>query len=214
MLARLRPWLALALSIPALFGSVAEAAARPITLVALGDSLTAGYGLPQDASFPVVLEKALRKAGYDVNVVNAGVSGNTAADGLARLNWSVPEGTEGVILELGANDMLRGLDPPRTKDVLSRIIAALEGRHIKVLIAGMLASPSLGAEYQKAFDAIYPQLAANYRAPLYPFFLKGVAGHADLLLADGLHPNASGVKTIVAAILPTVEAFLQRLPRS
>jgi acyl-CoA thioesterase-1 len=206
-----RSCLALALSIPALFGLGEDVAARTLTLVALGDSLTAGYGLPQDAAFPVVLERALRRDGYDVSVVNAGVSGNTAEDGLARLDWSVKDGTDGVILELGANDMLRGFDPDHTRTVLDQIIASLEARHIKVLIAGMLATPSLGAEYQKSFDDIYPELAAKYQAPLYPFFLKGVAAHTDLILADGLHPNAAGVKTIVAEILPMVETFLKTL---
>ncbi len=202
---------ALALSIPALFGLSENVVARTLTLVALGDSLTAGYDLPQEAAFPMVLEQALRRDGYDVSVVNAGVSGNTAADGLARLDWSVNDGADGVILELGANDMLRGFDPGHTKGLLDQIVASLEARHIKVLIAGMLATPSLGAEYQKSFDNIYPELAAKYRAPLYPFFLKGVTGHTDLVLADGLHPNAAGVKTIVAGILPAVEAFLTTL---
>ncbi|MGH6817428.1 MAG: arylesterase [Methylovirgula sp.] len=199
---------ALALSIPALFGLDSDAAAHTLKLVALGDSLTAGYDLPQDAAFPVVLEAALRRDGYAVSVVNAGVSGNTAAEGLARLDWSVQDGTDGVILELGANDMLQGLDPGHTRAILDRIIATLAARHIKVLIVGMLAAPNLGAKYQTAFDRIYPELAAKYRAPLYPFFLKGVVGHTDLMLADGLHPNAAGVKTIVAGILPTVETFL------
>lgn len=206
-----RSCVALALSIPALFGLGEDVAARTLKLVAFGDSLTAGYDLPQDAAFPVVLEQALRHDGYDVNVVNAGVSGNTAADGLARLDWSVNDGTDGVILELGANDMLRGLDPDHLRQILDQIVAALAARHIKVLIAGMLATPSLGAEYQKSFDSIYPELAAKYQAPLYPFFMKGVTGHTDLILADGLHPNAAGVKTIVAGILPTVEAFLTTL---
>ncbi len=204
---------ALALSIPALFGLSEDVAARTLKLVAFGDSLTAGYGLPQAAAFPVMLQQALRRDGYDVSVVDAGVSGNTAADGLARLDWSLKDGADGVILELGANDMLRGLDPDHTREVLDQIIAALEARHIKVLIAGMLATPSLGAEYQKAFDKIFPELAAEHRAPLYPFFLKGVSGHPDLTLADGLHPNEAGVETIVAGILPTVEAFLTTMPR-
>jgi acyl-CoA thioesterase I len=199
---------ALVLSIPALFGLGEDVAARTLKLVAFGDSLTAGYGLPQDAAFPVVLQQALRRDGYDVSVVNAGVSGDTAADGLARLDWSLNDRADGVILEFGANDMLRGLDPDHTRKVLDRVIAALRARHLKVLIAGMLATPSFGAEYQKDFDTIFPQLAAKYRAPLYPFFLKGVAGHPDLTLADGLHPNEAGVKTIVAEILPAVEAFL------
>ncbi len=204
---------ALALSIPALFGLDQDAAARTLQLVALGDSLTAGYELPQDAAFPVVLEAALRRAGYDVRVVNAGVSGNTAADGLARLDWSVPNGTDGVILELGANDMLQGLDPAHTRAVLDQIIAALAAHHLPVLIAGMLASPNLGTVYQTAFDKIYPELAAKYHAPLYPFFLKSVVSHPSLMLADGLHPNAAGVKAITAAILPTVETFLAAMRR-
>jgi acyl-CoA thioesterase-1 len=208
----LQSCVALALSIPALFGPTQGAAARTLKLVALGDSLTAGYELPQDAAFPVVLEAALRRAGYDVRVVNAGVSGNTAADGLARLDWSAQDGTDGVILELGANDMLQGLDPAHTGAVLDRIVAALAARHIQVLIAGMLASPNLGAGYQTAFDRIYPELAAKYHAPFYPFFLKGVVGHPNLMLADGLHPNAAGVKAIVAAILPSIETFLATMP--
>jgi acyl-CoA thioesterase-1 len=179
--------------------------------VAFGDSLTAGFDLPQQAAFPTVLEQALRRAGYDVSVVNAGVSGNTAAQGLARLDWSLNDGADGVILELGANDMLQGLDPEHTQETLDKIVAALRARHIKVLIAGMLAEPSLGAEYQKAFDEIFPALATKYQVPLYPFFLKGVIGHPNLLLADGLHPNEAGVKTIVAEILPAVEAFLKTM---
>jgi acyl-CoA thioesterase I len=205
-------WLALALSIPALFGLGDVAAARTLKLVAFGDSLTTGYNLPPEAAFPVVLEQSLRRAGYDVSVLNAGVSGNTAADGLARLDWSIQDGADGVILELGANDMLQGLDPKHTSQVLEQIVAALEARHIKVLIVGMLATPSLGAEYQTEFDAIYPELAAKYHAPLYPFFLKGVAGHPGLLLSDGLHPSAAGVKAIVTGILPTVETFLSNMP--
>jgi acyl-CoA thioesterase-1 len=201
--------LALALSIPAVFGLAvkADAASAPIRLVALGDSLTAGYLLPADAAFPAVLEKALRRAGYDVSIANAGVSGDTAEDGLARLDWSVPDGTDGVILELGANDMLRGLDPARTRATLDAILAKLAARHIKVLIAGILASPSLGSDYARAFDAIYPALATKYKALLYPFFLQGIAGDKGLELADGLHPNRAGVEKIVTQILPLAERF-------
>ncbi len=136
--------------------------------------------LPADAAFPAVLERALRRDGYDVSVVNAGVSGDTAAEGLARLDWALHDGADGVILELGANDMLRGLDPAHTREVLDRILAKLTARHIKVLIAGMRATPSLGAEYQQAFDKIYLDLAEKYSAPLYPFFLQGVAGDRSL----------------------------------
>jgi acyl-CoA thioesterase-1 len=202
----------LALSIPAVFGlGPTPATAKTIKLVAFGDSLTAGYLLPADAAFPAVLEKALRGAGYDVRISNAGVSGDTAEDGLARLDWALQDGADGVILELGANDMLRGIDPARARATLDTILAKLAARHIKVLMAGMLASPSLGAEYGRAFDAIYPALAAKYKVPLYPFFLQGVAGNKSLQLADGLHPNRDGVRKIVAQMLPLTENFLRAI---
>jgi acyl-CoA thioesterase I len=205
---RLAFGLALALLIPAVFG-LGAAPAKPIKIVAFGDSLTAGYLLPANAAFPAALETALRRAGFNVSIVNAGVSGDTAEDGLARLDWSVPDDTDGVILELGANDMLRGLDSAHTRQTLDAILAKLTARHIKVMIAGMRASPSLGADYGRAFDAIYPALAAKYRAPLYPFFLQGVTGNKSLELADGLHPNRAGVATIVAQILPLAESFVR-----
>jgi acyl-CoA thioesterase-1 len=202
----------LALSIPAVFGlGPTPATAKTIKLVAFGDSLTAGYLLPADAAFPAVLEKALRGAGYDVRISNAGVSGDTAEDGLARLDWALQDGADGVILELGANDMLRGIDPARARATLDTILAKLAARHIQVLMAGMLASPSLGAEYGRAFDAIYPALAAKYKVPLYPFFLQGVAGNKSLQLADGLHPNREGVRKIVAQMLPLTENFLRAI---
>jgi acyl-CoA thioesterase I len=181
-------------------------------LVAFGDSLTAGYLLPADQAFPAVLQKALRKDGFNVSVVNAGVSGDTTSGGLARLDWSVPEGTDAVILELGANDMLQGIDPAVTRANLDAIIARLQARHVKVLIAGMLASPSLGKDYTQAFDKIFPELATKYQAPLYPFFLAGVATHKNLTLADGMHPTGAGVDIIVAGLLPKVEALLRALP--
>jgi acyl-CoA thioesterase I len=206
----------LALSIPAVFGlgltpAAAKTTTKTIKLVAFGDSLTAGYLLPADAAFPAVLEKALRGAGYDVRISNAGVSGDTAEDGLARLDWALQDGADGVILELGANDMLRGIDPTRARATLDTILAKLASRHVKVLMAGMLASPSLGAEYGRAFDAIYPALAAKYKVPLYPFFLQGVAGNKSLQLADGLHPNREGVQKIVAQMLPLTENFLHAI---
>ncbi len=186
---------------------------QPIRLVALGDSLTAGYGLPQDAAFPVVLEKALRARGHNVEIANAGVSGDTATGGLDRLDWSVPDGTNGVIVELGANDMLRGVDPAVTRKAVEGIVVRLKERGIPVMLAGMYASRNLGADYVARFDAIFKDIADKHGLVLYPFFLEGVAGDRALNLPDGLHPTAKGVETIVARILPTVEAFLARLPK-
>jgi acyl-CoA thioesterase I len=189
----------------------AEAQARPIRLVALGDSLTAGYGLPQEASFPSVLERALKARGHDVEVVNAGVSGDTSSGGLDRLDWSVPDDTDGVILELGANDMLRGLDPAVTRRALETIVERLKARGIPVLLAGMLATPNLGSFYAQKFDSLYPDIAKKHELVLYPFFLDGIVGDRSLNQADGLHPTAKGVETIVERILPSVETFLTRL---
>ncbi|WP_245442918.1 arylesterase [Methylobacterium terrae] len=185
--------------------------ARHLNLVALGDSLTAGYGLPAAAAFPVQLEAALRARGHAVTVANAGVSGDTATGGLDRVDWSVPDGTDGVILELGANDMLRGTDPAVTGKALDAIVARLKARGIPVLLAGMRAAPNLGPDYVRRFDAIYPRLAERYGLILYPFFLDGIAGDRGLNLADGLHPTKDGVARVVAGILPSVEEFLARL---
>ena len=186
-------------------------AAKPLKLVALGDSLTAGYMLPADNAFPVVLARALKEKGREVTIENAGVSGDTTTGGLDRLDWSVPEGTDGVILELGANDMLRGTDPQVTKKALDTIIARLKERGIPVLLAGMRASANLGPDYVARFDAIYPDLAEQYGLVLYPFFLHGIAGDTTYNLPDGLHPNAKGIERIVENILPSVETFLSRL---
>lgn len=183
---------------------------RTVRVVALGDSLTAGLGLPADAAFPAKLERALREAGRDAEVVNAGVSGDTASRGLARLDWSVPEGTDAVIVELGANDMLMGVDPGVTRKALAEIVRRLSERHIPVLLAGMRAAPNLGAEYGRAFEAIYSDLAAQTNLLLYPFFLDGVAAETALNQADGLHPTAAGVEVIVARILPKVEELVRR----
>ena len=191
----------------------AQAANEPIQIVVLGDSLSAGYLLPQDAAFPTVLEKALRADGLDVDVANAGVSGDTARGGLERLDWAVPDGTQAVILELGANDMLRGQDPARTEDSLDQIITRLEARKIRVFLAGMLASPSLGRDYVEKFNAIYPRLAEKHRVPLYPFFLEGVTGNRSLVLDDGLHPNRAGVELMVRSILPALKSFLESIRR-
>jgi acyl-CoA thioesterase-1 len=189
--------------------AVAQAPAnKPIKLVVLGDSLSAGHGLPADAAFPVRLQKALKDKGIEVDMVNAGVSGDTTSGGLARLDWSVAEGTQAVILELGANDALRGIDPKIPRAALEQILKRLKARNIAVLLCGMLAPPNFGTDYSAQFNAIYPDLAEAFKVPLYPFFLQGVAGDARLNQADGIHPTAEGVDVIVKAMLPSVEAFL------
>lgn len=181
---------------------------KPIKVVVLGDSLSAGHGLPAEAAFPVRLQIALKAKGIAADIANAGVSGDTSSGGLGRLDWSIPDGTEAVILELGANDALRGLDPDITRAALGEILKRLQGRHIPVLLCGMLAPPNYGADYAARFNAIYADLAKQYQVPLYPFFLDGVAADTTLNQADGLHPTAAGVDRIVERILPTVEAFL------
>jgi acyl-CoA thioesterase-1 len=187
------------------------AKARTLRMVALGDSLTAGLGLPPGQAFPDVLERALRAKGFDVTVSNAGVSGETAGDGLGRYDWAVPAGTDALVVELGANDMLRGLDPGAAKTALASILSKAKAAHVATLFAGMRAAPNLGADYQRRFDAIYPDLAAQFGVALYPFFLEGVAGDPKLNQKDGLHPTREGVEKIVANILPAVEALLAGL---
>ena len=182
-----------------------------IKLVALGDSLTAGLGLAEADTFPVRLAAALKQQGFAVDVVNAGVSGDTSSGGLDRLDWSIPDGTDAVIVELGANDALRGLDPTMTHQALDDILAKLKARGVSVLLCGMYAPPNLGADYAKRFNAIYPELAKKYNVPLYAFFLDGVAGDAVLNQADGMHPTPAGVNIIVTRILPSVEAWLRPL---
>jgi acyl-CoA thioesterase-1 len=179
-------------------------------IVALGDSLTAGYGLARKDGFVPQLQGALAAQGAKVEVAGAGVSGDTASDGLARLDWSVPEGTDAVIVELGANDMLRGIDPQVTRDAVDAILARLAQRHIAVMLCGMRAAPNLGDDFGRAFERIYPELAAKYGAVLYPFFLDGVAADRTLTQQDGLHPNAAGVAIIVRRILPTVQELIAR----
>lgn len=186
-------------------------AATPIRLAVLGDSLTAGYGLPGSAAFPVRLQQALKDKGIDADILNAGVSGDTITDGLSRLDWSIPEGTQAVIVELGANDMLRGIDPKTSRAALEKILHRLKERNIAVLLCGMVAAPNFGPDYQKAFDAIYPDLAKQFGVPLYPFFLDGVAGDRSLNQEDGIHPTAAGVDIIVDRILPSVESFVKKL---
>ena len=194
----------------AMLAFAAPAPARSLKLVALGDSLTAGYGVAPGMAFPDQLEAALRARGWDVTIVNAGVSGDTADDGLARYDWSVPADADALIVEFGANDMLRGLPPAATKKTLAEILDRARTAHLPTLLTGMRAAPNLGAEYERAFDAIYPALAETSGASLYPFFLEGVAGDSKLNQQDGLHPTPAGVKVIVGRILPSVEALLQR----
>ena len=188
--------------------SPAAAMAKPIKLVILGDSLSAGLGLSASSAFPERLQKSLEIKGITVDMINAGVSGDTSSGGRDRLDWSVPEGTQAVIVELGANDALRGTDPAVTRAALSDILTRLKARKIAVLLCGMVAPPNYGSDYSARFNAIYPDLAKSFGVPLYPFFLEGVAADARLNQADGLHPTAEGVDVIVKNILPTVEAFL------
>ncbi|TPK58249.1 arylesterase [Mesorhizobium sp. B2-4-19] len=196
----------------ALCGAISSARAEPFKIVGFGDSLMAGYGLGPGEGFTDKLQAALRAKGRDVAVANAGVSGDTTSGGLARLDWSVPDGTRLVILELGANDMLRGVSPDIPRNNLDEMLARLKQRNIAVLLAGMRAAPNLGADYQTAFDGIFPELAKKYDVPLYPFFLDGVAGQAGMQLEDGLHPSAKGVDLMVERILPTVEKAIAAVP--
>ena len=198
---------------PVFAQSAAAIAAQPIKMVVLGDSLSAGYGLSGADAFPAKLQKALKAKGIDVEMTNAGVSGDTASGGRDRLDWSVPAGTQAVIVELGANDALRGIDPAVTRAALTEIVTRLKGRGIAVLLCGMLAPPNYGREYAARFDAIYPDLAKSSGVSLYPFFLEGVAADAKLNQADGIHPTPEGVDIIVKNILPTVEAFLGAISR-
>jgi acyl-CoA thioesterase-1 len=189
----------------------AGAAERPVKIVAFGDSLTAGFQLAANEAFPAQLQAALRAKGIAVEVANAGVSGDTSSGGLARLDWSVPESTDAVILELGANDMLRGVDPSVTRSALDTIIRRLKARRIEVLLSGMLAAPNLGADFAREFNRIYPELAAQHDLLFDPFFVAGIVRNPTLNQNDGLHPSAAGVAVIVARILPKVEALIARV---
>jgi acyl-CoA thioesterase I len=184
---------------------------RPIKIVALGDSLTAGFGLPADAAFPAKLEKALKAKGLAVEIINAGVSGDTSSGGLARLDWSIPDATDAVIVELGANDALRGVDPRLTHAALDLILQRLKERNIAVLLCGMSAPPNMGADYARAFDAIFPKLAAQYDAVFYPFFLEGIATNRTLTLPDGIHPTATAIDLIVERIMPKMEELVAKV---
>ena len=185
------------------------ARAETQTLLALGDSLTAGLGLDPTQAFPAKLEAALKAKGHDVVVLNAGVSGDTAAQGAARLDWALTDDVDAVLVELGANDALRGLPPEQAKQALDGVLAALQRRKLPVLLLGMKAPPNLGPDYVTAFDAMFPALAKQYGVALYPFFLDGVAADAKLNQADGMHPNPEGVDEIVKRVLPSVEALLK-----
>ncbi|ATQ66801.1 MULTISPECIES: arylesterase [Methylosinus] len=192
-------------------GLVGAAQAEPLRIIAFGDSLTAGYQLPADAAFPAALERRLRKEGYDVKVVNSGVSGETTGQGAGRIAYALRDGGDLLILELGANDNLRGLDPAGTRANLERIIAACDARGTKVLLAGMVSIANYGEETKQAFDAIFPALAAERRLPLYPFFLEGVLGVDGMTLPDGLHPSRAGVERIVEGVAPLVAARLDAI---
>jgi acyl-CoA thioesterase-1 len=202
---------AAAAAIAALACGPLAAAERPVKIVAFGDSLMAGHQLPVSAAFPAQLEKALKAKGLNVEVANAGVSGDTASGGLARLAWSVPDGTDAVMVELGANDMLRGIDPKVTRAALDQIIRRLKQRGIEVMLCGMLAVPNYGEDYVKAFNAIYPELASSHDVVFYPFFIDGIVTDSKLNQRDGIHPTAQGVETIVTRIIPKVEELVSRV---
>ncbi|WP_439273275.1 arylesterase [Pseudochrobactrum sp. HB0163] len=190
--------------------SAQEADSETVKIVGFGDSLMAGYQLAQDDGFTARLQAALMKDGYRVTVSNAGVSGDTSSGGLTRLDWSIPDETQLVILELGANDALRGISPELTGKNLDQMLSRLKERGIPVLLAGMIAPPNMGSDYAAKFNPLYKTLADKYQVRLYPFFLEGVAGNKKLLLEDGMHPNPQGVKVMVHNILPDVKAMLDR----
>jgi acyl-CoA thioesterase-1 len=205
---RVRPRrLAAAALLGALLAPMAAQAA-PIAVMAFGDSLFAGYGVQDADNIPTRLEKALKADGKDVKVINASISGDTTADGVARLDWSLADKPDLVLLELGANDALRGLDPDRAKENLDAILAKLKAKNIPVVLFGMIAPRNLGPAYGEKFDPIYKELADKYQVPLYPFILDGVALDPTLNQADGMHPNKDGVQVIVKRILPVVEKAL------
>lgn len=194
-----------------LSASFAQAQDKPLQLVGLGDSLMAGYQLPPSDSYTAQLETALRAKSVNVTITNAGVSGDTSSGGLARAEWSVPDGTDGVILELGANDALRGISPADTEKNLEAIIDGFKKRNIPVLLVGIMAPPNMGDDYAKRFNPIYENLAQRHGLPLYPFFLDGVVLDQKLQLEDRMHPNTQGVALMVEKSLPTVEAFVKTI---
>jgi len=189
--------------------STSPVMAQQIKIVAFGDSLTAGYGLPVEQSYPVKLQAALKAKGFDVDISNAGVSGDTSSAGLARLDWSVGDDVDLVIVELGANDALRGIDPAVTRQALTKIVTKLRARKKKVLLAGMLAPPNLGNDYGQRFKAVFADLGALEGVTLYPFFLEGIAAKPEFNQPDGLHPTAKGVDEIVKRLVPVIEPMLR-----
>ncbi len=195
--------------VAALVAYNSPALAKPTSIVAFGDSLTAGFGLAAEDAYPVKLEAALKARGYNVTITNAGVSGDTSSGGLQRLDWSIGKDVDLVIVELGANDALRGIDPSVTRKSLTEIVTRLLASGKKVLLAGMLAPPNLGEEYGNRFKAIFTDLGKMDGVTLYPFFLEGVAGQPELNQHDGLHPTAKGVEEIVKRLLPVIEPMLK-----
>lgn len=185
--------------------------AQSVSILVLGDSLSAGYGLQLEQAFPAQLETVLKKRGHNVQVINAGISGDTSAGGAARLSWSLADQPDIVIVELGANDALRGLSPQQTRDNLAAILTQLQKNKIRVILAGMKAPRNLGEDYYNSFDNLYPALAQEFQVAFYPFFLEGVAGRSDLNQADGIHPTQAGYEVIVNNMLPLVESVLKEM---
>jgi acyl-CoA thioesterase I len=185
--------------------------AETITILALGDSLTAGLGLDPAQAYPAKLEAALKAKGHDVVIMNAGVSGDTVAQGAARLDWSLTDEVDAVLVALGANDALRGLPPEQAEKALDEILGKLKARNLPTLVLGMRSPPNMGPDYIAKFEALFPTLATQYEAALYPFFLEGVAADPKLNQADGIHPNAVGVDEIVKRTLPAVEALIAQV---
>ncbi len=208
---RLKGFHTFLLAITTIVMTATAGACATLNIVGFGDSLMAGYQLPPEDAFPARLEKALREKGHDVTISNAGVSGDTTSGGLARIDWSVPDGTRGVILELGANDALRGIAPEESRKNLVAMIEKLKSRGIAVLLVGIMAPPNMGDDYAGRFNPIYPELAKTYGLELYPFFLDGVVGAAGTQLEDGMHPNGNGVGVMVDRFLPVAERFIGSL---
>ncbi|MEX3011742.1 arylesterase [Hoeflea sp. TYP-13] len=193
-------------------GLVGAARAETLNIVGFGDSLMAGYELAPSDAFPSRLEAALKEKGYDVVIANAGVSGDTSTGGLARLDWSIPDGTHAVLLELGANDALRGISPEKTRQNIDEMITRLKERGIVVLLIGIVSPPNMGDDYAEKFNRIYPELSKQHGVPLYPFFLDGVALQPDLDIGDGMHPNPDGVNVMVSRFLPFAEDLIGNIP--